>query len=74
MNVTVATSYFVRTQDQMMAKGIGYKGSYVLMNLPDHNRIKQVIPDVMHTIKDVIEHIFNITTGPERRLKQGAKG
>ena len=67
--INVATSHFVRAQAQTMAKGTGCKGSYVLMNLPHHNRIKQVFPDAMHTIKVVIEHIFNLITGKEDSKK-----
>lgn len=35
------------------------------MQLPHHNPITQSVPDAMHTIKDVIGHIFNLIIGRE---------
>ena len=49
----------------MVAKTTGCKGSYALMKLPHHNRLIQVFPDAMHTIKDAMVHVFNIMTGTE---------
>ena len=43
--------------------------SYALMKLPCHNRLIQVFPDTMHTIKDAVEHVFNIITGAEDSVK-----
>ena len=57
INVIVATSYFVRTRAQMMAKG---RGCNEFASSQSYE-----IPDAMHTIKYVIEHIFNIITGKE---------
>ena len=39
------------------------------MKLPSHNRLTQTLPDPMHTVKDVIEHIFNLITGKEDNQK-----
>ena len=39
------------------------------MKLPCHNRLIQVFPDAMHTIKDAVEHVFNIITGAEDSVK-----
>ena len=35
------------------------------MQLPHHDPIQQTAPDAMHTIKDVIVHVFNLITGRE---------
>ena len=35
------------------------------MKLPFHNRLTQCYPDGMHTIKDVVEHIYNLIIGRE---------
>lgn len=35
------------------------------MKLPNHDRVEQCIPDAMHTIKDVLEHVFHLITGRE---------
>lgn len=35
------------------------------MKLPNHDRISQTFPDTMHTLKDVIVHVFNVITGKE---------
>ena len=42
---------------------------YALMQLPHHDPIKQAVPDAMHTIKDVISHVFNLMTGREDNHK-----
>ena len=39
------------------------------MKLPYHNRVTQVFPDAMHTIKDAIVHVFNIMMGKEDSAK-----
>ena len=39
------------------------------MKLPFHNRLIQCFPDAMHTIQDVVEHIFNLITGREDSAK-----
>ena len=39
------------------------------MKLPCHNRLIQLFPDAMHTIKDAVEHVFNIITGAEDSVK-----
>lgn len=39
------------------------------MQLPHHNPITQTVPDAMHTIKDVIGHVFHLITGREDNHK-----
>jgi len=36
------------------------------MKLPNHDRVEQTVPDAMHTIKDVVEKLFNVVTGRGR--------
>ena len=48
-----------------MCKSTGCKGSYSFMKTQFHNRTTQVFPDAMHTVKDTIEHLFNLITGKE---------
>ena len=52
-----------RSQANLIAKSTGCKGTYALMNLPEHNRILQTVPDAMHTVKDLIEKIVYLVTG-----------
>lgn len=35
------------------------------MKLPEHDRLQQAYPDAMDTVKDAIEHIFNLMIGRE---------
>lgn len=35
------------------------------MRFPNHDRLKQAIPDAMHTIKDVVERLVYFLTGKE---------
>ena len=49
----------------MIAKATGCKSSYALMKLPHHDRVTQVFPDAMHTIKDAMVHVFNVMVGSE---------
>ena len=39
------------------------------MDLPGHNYLQQTIPDAMHTIKDVTEHVFRLVTGRDDNQK-----
>ncbi len=39
------------------------------MKLPFHNRLTQCHPDGMHTIKDVVEHIYNLIIGRDHSAK-----
>lgn len=39
------------------------------MKLPFHNRLTQCHPDGMHTIKDVVEHIYSLIVGREDTAK-----
>lgn len=55
--------FFHRSDAQTIAKVTGNKSSYSLMKLPNHNPLKQTMPDVMHTIKDVVEKLFGLITG-----------
>lgn len=41
------------------------------MRLPNHNRLLQCYPDAMHTIKDVVEHIFFLLIGKSNLHKIG---
>ena len=56
---------FCRVHATAIGKSTGCKGMYALMHLPQHNPLKQAVPDAMHTIKDVIVHVFNLITGRE---------
>ena len=47
----------------MIAKTTGCKGSYPFQKLAFHNPVDQTVPDAMHTIKDAIEHFFNLIIG-----------
>ena len=48
---------------EALSKFTGCKQSYGLMDFPNHNRVLQVFPDAMHTIKDCIERIFYLIVG-----------
>ena len=61
--------YSSKTSADAVAKSTGCKESYCFMMLPNHNRIKQVFPDTMHTLKDCIEKIFFLLIG-KVNLKQ----
>ena len=39
------------------------------MRMPFHDRIKQVYPDAMHTVKNVVEHLFLLIIGKEDSAK-----
>ena len=56
---------FCRSHATAISQATGCKGSYSLMKLSTHNPIKQTVPDVMHTIKVVIEHVFKLLIGKE---------
>ena len=58
-----------RTKASDITKSTGCKGKYSLMKLPHHNPIELCHPDPMHTVKDVIEHVFNLNHW-KRRLPQ----
>ena len=58
-----------KTRPAAIAKNTGCKQRYSLMKLPCHNRITQTVPDCMHTLKDVIEKVFQLLTGSEDTMK-----
>ena len=35
------------------------------IHLPNHNPITQTVPDNMHTVKVVVEHLFMLTVGKD---------
>ena len=39
------------------------------MKLKNHDQLSQTVPDAMHTIKVVMEHLFNLIIGKEDSLK-----
>ena len=55
-----------RTQAKAIAKSTGCKGSYSLMNLPGHDRVRQTVPDAMHTVKDCVEKLVFLVIGNEK--------
>ena len=57
-----------------VTKGTGCKESYSLMKLPNHDHVEQTVPDAMHTIKDVVEKLFNVVTGRGRADTSKVKG
>lgn len=58
-----------RASAAAVSKATGCKGSYCFMKLPFHNRLTQCHPDGMHTIKDVVEHIYNLIIGRDHITK-----
>ena len=55
--------HYKRSQAAALAKATGCKGTYPLMDLPTHNRLSQTVPDMMHTLKDTVNKIFDIIAG-----------
>ena len=47
----------------------GCKGTYALMELKYHNPISQTVPDAMHTVKVVMEHLLYLIIGKEDSQK-----
>jgi len=47
----------------------GCKGSYVLQQLPFHDRTQDAPIDPMHLLKNVIEHMVKLITGFEDSVK-----
>ena len=39
------------------------------MKLPHHDPLTQTVPDAMHTVKDVLEHLFRIIVGKDDNEK-----
>ena len=52
--------YTCRHQANVIAQATGCKGKYALAN---HNPITQTVPDAMHTVKVVVEHLFMLIIG-----------
>ena len=48
-----------------IAKSTGCKGQYPFLRLPNHDAMKQTVPDGMHTIRDAIVNIFDIIIGKD---------
>ena len=67
MRSTIYVPY--RTQARSIAQATGCKGYYALMELKYHNPLFQTVPDAMHTVKDVIEHLFYLIIGKEDSIK-----
>ena len=53
------------TQANTIASATGCKNLYSLMKLSTHDRVKQTVADAIHTVRDGIEHIFNLIIGKE---------
>lgn len=51
-----------KQQSAKIAKETGCKGSHPFVYLPGH-RLEQAVPDAMHTIKDVVQNIFDLLIG-----------
>ena len=58
-----------RTHADAVRSATGSKGSYSLMKHPFHDPIKQTVPDAMHVIQDVAEHILKLITGTDDTMK-----
>ena len=52
-----------KTQAQYVATATGCKGLYAFTRMPGHNRMKQSVPDAMHTLKDVVKNVMDVCTG-----------
>ena len=53
----------------MLAQATGCKGKYALMDLASHNPITQTVPDAMHMVKVVVEHLFMLIIGKKDSVK-----
>ena len=52
-----------------IAQATGCKGKYALMDLKNYNPLTQTVPDAMHTVKVVAEHLFMLIVGKEDSVK-----
>lgn len=52
-----------KTQAANVMKATGSKGVNCFMLLPDNDRTKQCFPDLMHNLKNVVVHFFDLFTG-----------
>lgn len=52
-----------KTSAAFVASATGCKSTYVLSNLPGHNRLCESQPDACHTIKDVVQNVMNLVVG-----------
>ena len=52
-----------QSQRSFIAKSYGCKGSYAFMKLPNHDLSKQIHPDPMHTITNVITTLVSLLSG-----------
>ena len=55
--------YSSKTRAEAISKSTGCKETYCFMKLPNHNRMRQVFPDAMHTVKDCVEKMFFLLIG-----------
>lgn len=63
----------IRSQAAALAKELGCKGSYPLMELPAHDRLSQTLPDMMHTLKDSVEKVYSTITSKDGDKVQTAE-
>ena len=56
-------------QRKIFTREHGVKGKYQLMKLPNHRGAEQIVPDGMHTIKDVVVHIIELMIGAKNLQK-----
>ena len=52
-----------KTQAANVAKATGCKGVNCFMLLPNHDRTKQIFPDLMHDLKNIVVTFFDLITG-----------
>ena len=52
-----------RTQAALIARTTGCKGDHPLSRLPSFRPTQQIVPDAMHTVKNVMERIVKLITG-----------
>ena len=64
---------FLRSHAAALAKATGCKGSYPLMDLPSHDRLVQTLPDMMHTLKDAVEKLYEVITVKDKEKVESAE-
>lgn len=70
MKTSTITRHMIMQKNQSQAKSIatatGCRGQYIFAtNLPNFNRVTDVVPDAMHTIAVCMKHILSLITGKE---------
>ena len=58
--------YNARTQAALIAKTTGCKGDHPLSRLPSFKPAQQIVPDAMHTVKNVTERIVKYLSQSRR--------